>query len=133
MSSHTKSARAKADVEFEKTQTQAHERNKAKSERDAVAQAGDDKIARLKAQRLKQAAGPEPSKAPSWGELNAALNALVSEGVIASYSTGKSGKSDVPAIEVTIGSGADQAEVVRRVRDSLPSALSGSQVRTRVA
>ena len=132
MSSHTKSARAMADVAFEKTQSQARERNKVKGEREAVAQAADDKIARLKAERLKRGASPEPKKAPSWGDLNAALNALVKEGLIVSYSTAKSARSDVPAIEVTIGSGADQAEVVRRVRGSLPAALSEAQVRTRV-
>jgi hypothetical protein len=66
-----------------------------------------------------------------WGELNVALNALVKERLILSYNTGadKGGVS----IEVTTASGADQAEVVRRVRESLPTAFSEAQVRTKTA
>ena len=71
------------------------------------------------------------SKAPSgWGELNIALNALVKEGVITSYRTGSDGGTTV---EVNVGGGADQAEVVRRVRASLPSAFAEAQVRTRTS
>ncbi len=58
VSEHTKSARAKADAEFEKVQTQAREREKVRDTRDEAAQARDDNIARLKAQRLaRDAAG----------------------------------------------------------------------------
>ena len=52
MSEHTKSARAKADAEFEKVQTQAREREKARDVRDAAMQVRDDNTAKLKAQRL---------------------------------------------------------------------------------
>ena len=52
MSEHTKSARARADAEFEKVQTQAREREKARDTRDAAEQARDDNTAKLKAQRL---------------------------------------------------------------------------------
>ena len=52
MSEHTKSARAKADAEFEKVQTQAREREKARDVRDSEVQKRDDNTARLKAQRL---------------------------------------------------------------------------------
>ncbi|NNM72358.1 hypothetical protein [Enterovirga aerilata] len=71
------------------------------------------------------------TKAPTgWGELNIALNGLVREGTILSYSTSMA--SGTPSVEVAIESGADQAEVVRRVRGALPSAFADAQVRTRV-
>lgn len=58
MSEHTKSARAKADAEFEKVQTQAREREKVRDTRDEATHARDENIARLKAQRLaRDAAG----------------------------------------------------------------------------
>jgi hypothetical protein len=62
MSEHTKSARAKADAEFEKVQTQAREREKVRDTRDEVEQARDDNIARLKAQRLARDAAGTSSK-----------------------------------------------------------------------
>lgn len=73
----------------------------------------------------------KPKRPVGWGELNVALNALVKERIIISYNTGadKGGIS----IEVTTASGADQAEVVRRVRETLPSAFSEAQVRTKTA
>ena len=52
MSEHTKSARARADAEFEKVQTQAREREKVRDARDEALHARDENIARLKAQRL---------------------------------------------------------------------------------
>ncbi|MGA0593711.1 hypothetical protein [Enterovirga sp. CN4-39] len=71
-------------------------------------------------------------KAPAgWGELNVALNGLVREGVIISYSTGMAAGS--ASVEVAIESGADQAEIVKRVRGSLPPAFADANVRTRAA
>jgi hypothetical protein len=67
-----------------------------------------------------------------WGELNVALNALVKERLILNYSAA-AGMSGAMTVEVTVTSGADQAEVVRRVREALPSAFSEAQVRTRTA
>jgi hypothetical protein len=66
-----------------------------------------------------------------WGELNVALNALVKQGIIVSYST--AAVKSATTIEVTTSSGADQAEVVRQVREALPNAFSDAQVRTRTA
>ena len=73
----------------------------------------------------------KPKPPAGWGELNVALNSLVREGVIQSYRTGMSGETT--SVEVEIESGADQAEVVRRVRGSLPDTFSEAQVRTRAA
>ena len=66
-----------------------------------------------------------------WGELNIALNALVKQGTIVSYST--AAVKSATSIEVTTASGADQADVVRQVRDALPSGFSEAQVRTKTA
>lgn len=52
LSSHTKSERAKADVEFEKVQSDARQREKARDKRSSETQPRDDNIARLKALRL---------------------------------------------------------------------------------
>jgi hypothetical protein len=73
----------------------------------------------------------KPKRPVGWGELNLALNGLVKEGIIISYSTGaeKGGTS----IEVATDSGADQADVLRRVRENLPSTFSEAQVRTKKA
>ena len=71
----------------------------------------------------------KPKPPAGWGELNIALNGLVREGVIQSYKTGMSGETT--SVEVEIESGADQAEVVRRVRGSLPQSFAEAQVRTR--
>jgi hypothetical protein len=72
------------------------------------------------------------AKAPSgWGELNVALNALVKERLIVSYRT--SADNGATTVEVNIDTGADQAEVVRRVRAALPEAFASAQVRTRAA
>jgi hypothetical protein len=70
------------------------------------------------------------AKAPSgWGELNVALNAVVKSGVIRDYrATGADGDT---VVEVTVDSGADQAEVVRQVREALPGAFASAKVRTR--
>jgi hypothetical protein len=71
----------------------------------------------------------KPKPPAGWGELNIALNGLVREGVILSYSTGMA--SGATSVEVAIDSGADQAEVVKRVRGALPAAFAEAQVRTR--
>ena len=71
----------------------------------------------------------KPKPPAGWGELNIALNGLVREGIIQSYKTGMSGEAT--SVEVAIESGADQAEVVRRVRGCLPGAFAEAQVRTR--
>lgn len=70
---------------------------------------------------------------PKWGDLNIALNALVREQVIASYKTIRGEAGAPPAIEVATASGADQAEVVSRVRDALPAEFATATVRTRKA
>jgi hypothetical protein len=67
-----------------------------------------------------------------WGDLNKALNGLVQAKVIQSYRTQKPGKNaELNLVEVTVEVGADQADVVRRVREALPEAFSGLQIRTR--
>lgn len=63
----------------------------------------------------------------SRGELNVALNALVKEKLILAYNV-----SQTTAIEVAIDKGADQVEVLRRVRAALPDAFSDALVRTRI-
>ena len=73
----------------------------------------------------------KPKRPVGWGELNLALNGLVKEGIIVGYSTGAD--KGATSIEVATDSGADQAEVVRRVRETLPCAFSEAQVRTRSA
>ena len=67
----------------------------------------------------------KPKRPVGWGELNVALNSLVREGVIVGYSTAavESGTS----VEVATASGADQADVVRRVREALPTAFAEAQ------
>lgn len=67
-----------------------------------------------------------------WGDLNKALNLLRKERVFLSYKTGM-GKAGAVSIEISIEKGADQAEVLRRVREALPSEFGDAQVRTRVA
>lgn len=72
------------------------------------------------------------SKAPAgWGELNVALNGLVKKAVIVGYKTGST--DGATSVEVSIERGADQADVVRQVREALPQAFSDATVRTRVA
>ena len=68
-----------------------------------------------------------------WGDLNKALNALTKAGLILGYSTKIGDKNAETVVEVTIERGSDQAEVVRRVRASLPTAFSEAQVRTRTS
>lgn len=68
-----------------------------------------------------------------WGDLNVALNALVREGVISSYKTNRAEKGEEPSIDVAIPNGADQAEVVGRVRSALPAAFEGASIRTKKA
>ena len=74
-----------------------------------------------------------PKAAATWGDLNVALNALVKEGMIVSYTTGRGDKTASTAIEVTTARGADQAEVVRRVREALPGEFSAATVRTKAS
>lgn len=69
----------------------------------------------------------------TWGDLNIALNQLVKQGVIVSYKTSRAEKGGEAAIEVTTLPGADQAEVVRRVREVLTGNFSGATVRTKAA
>ena len=67
-----------------------------------------------------------------WGSLNVALNGLVKDGTIAGYETG-AGADGAVTVQVKIQSGADQADVVRRVREVLPEAFASAEVRTRAA
>ncbi len=67
-----------------------------------------------------------------WGSLNVALNGLVKDGVIAGYETAAAAAGAV-SVQVRIASGADQADVVRRVREVLPEAFASAEVRTRAA
>ena len=57
MSDHTQSARAKADAEIAKLQSQSRAREKTLSERQTEAQARDENTARLRASRLAGDAG----------------------------------------------------------------------------
>ncbi len=60
MSDNTKSARARADAEFEKLQSDNRAREKARDKRDTETQTRDDNTARLKAARLaRDAAEPK--------------------------------------------------------------------------
>jgi hypothetical protein len=136
-------ARTKADAQFDDAQSQARAREKGKAEQLTPAGEQDEKTARLKAQRLARdasQAGQGPSKPPlksskttmsGWGELNVALNALVREGVIVSYKTIRPEKGGPAGIEVATAPGADQAQVVRRVRELLPGNFADATVRTR--
>ena len=69
----------------------------------------------------------------NWGDLNVALNSLRKAGVIADYKTGTAPRSGALTIEVAVESGADQAEVVRQVRESLPDSVADAEVRTRAS
>ncbi|MDB5590826.1 hypothetical protein [Enterovirga sp.] len=75
----------------------------------------------------------KPKPVVGWGALNMALNGLVKEGLIASYKTVRPEKDAEVGVEVAIAPGADQAEIVRRVREVLPEAFSGANVWTRAA
>ena len=66
-----------------------------------------------------------------WGDLNIALNGLVKAGTILGYKTVRPENGGAVGVEVTTGKGADQAEIVRMVRETLPEAFSGATVRTR--
>lgn len=140
-------AREQAQVRFEKTGAQPVER--ARGDAPVVVPgttvAAHTAVADLRLERGRrdtEAAGPSrkpnsklgsaAKSAPSWGDLNRALNALVKEGLILGYSTGKVGANDVASIEAAVSRGADQAEVVRRIRESLPEALSNTKIRTRL-
>jgi hypothetical protein len=68
--------------------------------------------------------------AVGWGELNSALNILIRDGVILSYSA-IAGTGAAPSIEVSICEREDDTDVVRRVREMLPSSFSAAQVRTK--
>jgi hypothetical protein len=70
----------------------------------------------------------KPKPPSARGELNVALNALTKERLIRSYSVAQTGTT---GIEVLIDKGADQAEVLRRVREALPPSFVDAQVRTR--
>lgn len=66
-----------------------------------------------------------------WGSLNVALNTLVRTGVISAYKTNRPENDNPALIEVTVPPGADQAEVVDRVRQSLTTEFADATVRTR--
>jgi hypothetical protein len=71
----------------------------------------------------------KPKPPSARGELNLALNALTKERLILSYGVAQTGST---TIEVAIDKGADQAEVLRRVREALPTSFADAQVRTRI-
>jgi hypothetical protein len=73
-----------------------------------------------------------PRSRLGWGELTGALDALVREGLILSYSAA-AGTSTAASVEVAVSVGADQAEVVRRVSESLPGAFAKAEIRIRAA
>ena len=73
---------------------------------------------------------PNTSHTPSWGDLNVAMNSLVREGVILSYTTGEKLRGVLTALNVGVDTGADEAEVLRRVRGALPGAFAQMKVRT---
>jgi hypothetical protein len=71
----------------------------------------------------------KPKPPSPRGELNVALNALTKERLILSYKVAQAGTT---AIEVEIDKAADQADVLRRVREALPPSFLDAQVRTRI-
>ena len=73
----------------------------------------------------------KPNGMAGWGELNIALNQLVKAGTILGYKTARPEADGVAGIEVATPKGADQAEVVRGVREVLPEAFANATVRTR--
>ncbi|TDR94046.1 hypothetical protein [Enterovirga rhinocerotis] len=73
----------------------------------------------------------KPKSPSGWGELNIALNGLVKAGTILGYKTARPDADGSVGIEVTTARGADQAEVLRQVRDVLPEAFATAGVRTR--
>lgn len=68
-----------------------------------------------------------------WGELNIALNQLVKAGTITGYKTARPEGDGPVGVEVMTAPGADQADVVRLVRETLPEAFASAVVRTREA
>lgn len=72
----------------------------------------------------------KPRPPSGRGELNVALNVLMKEKLILSYDVAQTSGT---AIEVGIDKGADQADVLRRVREALPASFADAQVRTRIA
>lgn len=74
---------------------------------------------------------PASKTMTTWGDLNIALNGLVKGGVIVSYKTSRADKGGEAAIEVSTAKGADQAEVVRQVRELLNGAFAAAVVRTK--
>lgn len=65
-----------------------------------------------------------------WGDLNIALNRLVKGGVILGYKTARPEAGGSVGVEVSTASGADQADVLRQVREALPEAFATASVRT---
>lgn len=145
MSNDKDAKRAKAEARFKTPEAKPNHSAKARSEHDAANVARDANTERLKGLRLardesdrasasekangaKSRSGGPPS---GWGALNVAMNTLVKASVIVGYKTSRTEKETEPGVEVTIAPGADQAEVVSRVREALPEAFSGATVRTR--
>lgn len=73
----------------------------------------------------------KPNSVAGWGELNIALNTLVKAGTILGYKTARPETDGIASVEVTTAAGADQADVVQRVRNVLPEAFATATVRTR--
>lgn len=73
----------------------------------------------------------KPKSLAGWGELNVALNGLVKGGAIRGYKTARAESGGSATIEVTTDRGADQADVLRMVREVLPESFSTAIVRTR--
>jgi hypothetical protein len=54
-----------------------------------------------------------------WGDLNAALNGLVNEGVIVGFRTNREDKAADPSVAIRLHSGTKEAFAMRLVRDAL--------------
>lgn len=73
----------------------------------------------------------KPKNVAGWGELNIALNRHVKAGTILGYKTARPEDGGSVGIEVSTAKGADQAEVVRQIREALPELFADATVRTR--
>ena len=68
---------------------------------------------------------------PKWGDLNIALNGLKRGGVFSTYTTQWVEAGSTTVIELSVERGADQAEVLRTVREALPAAFLDATIRTK--
>lgn len=68
-----------------------------------------------------------------WGDLNAALNALVHEGVITGFRTNRSDKNSDPEIVISIRPDAKEVFAMRLVREALTGVFEDAELSVEVA